>query len=134
MPEFTYENQDDDDLGDRGMVPLQALELAVDGGWEMREFVEKLRGEHGQESQEIAQMWLGTGGFLLTPEFWMCLGRALWWTGTRMLALDGQSGRYRRPLYEGVRWAAIALTSKPEERLKQQEAFWTEVLASRLSA
>jgi hypothetical protein len=77
MPEFTYENQDDDDLGDRGMVPLQALELAVDGGWEMREFVEKLRGEHGQESQEIAQMWLGTGGFLLTPEFWMCLGRAL---------------------------------------------------------
>lgn len=75
MPEFEYEKPEEETIEDRNMVPLVALELAVEGGWPMREFVENLRGEHGEENKAIAEAWLSTGGFLLTPEFWTCLGQ-----------------------------------------------------------
>ena len=43
-----------------------ALHLAVEGGWAMSQFVEDLQGKRGEDAQAVAEMFLSSGGFLLS--------------------------------------------------------------------
>lgn len=58
------------------MVPLDALELAVSGGWKIADFVRDLKGENADEAKQVADIYLG-GGFLLTPNFGFAWGEHL---------------------------------------------------------
>ena len=132
---FNYREVDEgEEIEDRLMIPLDALELAVQGGWKMADFVGDLKGENGEQAKTVADAYLSAGGFLLTPSFWLCLGRALGWAGSLPVAFNGVERAYPRAIYEAMRWAECALTAKPSERLSKQESFWKELLSKRMSA
>jgi hypothetical protein len=52
---FNYRDVDEgEEIEDRLMVPLDALELAVQGGWKIADFVSDLKGENGAQAKEIS--------------------------------------------------------------------------------
>jgi hypothetical protein len=67
---FIYPDLDEDIIDDRLMIPMEAMELAVRGGWDMADFVSDLKGENGAESKEVAEAFCSSGGFALLPNFW----------------------------------------------------------------
>jgi hypothetical protein len=56
---FDYRDVDEgEEIDDRLMVPLDALELAANGGWKMVDCVRDLRGENGEEAKQVADIYL----------------------------------------------------------------------------
>jgi hypothetical protein len=108
------------------MIPKQAIEKAIDGGWlylgsegKLLRRGDELRWQHDgfTERIEIAEV-------VLDPSFWQCLGKALGWGNYKVSSNPG--GNVPRWNYEAKRFYDLILTKQ------STEAFWADLLSSKV--
>lgn len=123
------------------MIPREAIERAIKGGWEPCEFtpiteVKTNEGPTGNPNSEATFCWLrnveGEGcGFpiaeiALDPSFWQSLGKSLGWTEKEEFFF--KEDRWTKGWHnEALKFYDLILTGRSTDE------FWKEILTDRLS-